>query len=157
MDRAEWGALVSTLRGVLIARTRSAAHDGLQQMAGLLGYGPEDRIPSLWDWVVLGPRATSGVRGLVLPNRVLLVDLDPTEVSRETWEAIFPTLRRDDGARVNVYRWGRSRDPLPALRTDEHVFTVRRQDGIGPHPPELPCSRCGRRADQHVTVAVAQG
>ena len=45
----------------------------------------------------------------------------------------------------------------------DHRFTVRRQDGIGPHPDTLPCAYptphgwCGRRLSEHaLTVTPAQ-
>lgn len=31
----------------------------------------------------------------------------------------------------------------PDPTVSDHRFTVRRQDGIGPHPEDLPCARCG--------------
>lgn len=31
----------------------------------------------------------------------------------------------------------------------EHRFTVRRQDGIGPHAPTLPCAICGVQQQDH--------
>ena len=30
-----------------------------------------------------------------------------------------------------------------------HTFTVRRQDGIGPHPDHWPCSTCGKPKSGH--------
>lgn len=33
----------------------------------------------------------------------------------------------------------------------DHVFTVRRQDGIGPHPDNHPCSQCGEPKNAHHT------
>lgn len=33
----------------------------------------------------------------------------------------------------------------------DHVFTVRRQDGIGPHPDNHPCSTCRQPKSAHKT------
>ena len=38
----------------------------------------------------------------------------------------------------------------------DHRFTVRRQDGIGPHPDNKPCAECGRpKSWHHIPCAAA--
>lgn len=149
---------MSELRGILIARGMKEAQIGLDRMAGQLG-APS---PSLRDWllVTLNNYRTDGLRGHRVPNRVLVIDLKPEELPVQLWQTIIPMLdwRQENEAIVASYFTSRREfDNLGVI--DTHVFTVRRQDGIGPHPPNLPCARpgCGLRADQHKTVRIAQG
>jgi hypothetical protein len=144
-------------RGVLIADTQRSAQIGLDQMCGLLG---TPILSATRAFVLITPRSLDGVRGTRVHNRVLI--FDGIEPSEQMWEAIIPCLIRPNLESINVSRF--HRDPRPPMTVSDHVFTVRRQDGIGPYPPELPCAAgvgggalCGLRADQHYAVPLARG
>lgn len=159
---------MSHYHGVLIANTRQAAQVCLDRMYGLLGVTEDVRPTWHRDWLVITPQNYRHAgRGLWLPNRVLVYDFSEGSIPDEIWHAIIPCLHREDGESLNVHYYRRATQRTDLIR--DHVFTVRRQDGIGPHPPDLPCAMvvgeigkvppgpCGKRADEHVGVPLARG
>lgn len=152
-------------RGIVIANNTEQAHNGLDRLHGLLQVdktGPANYR----DWLIITRNNwNTAVRGQYIPNRIVVFDLSPQAITIDMWNAIIPALRRENGEQINVTYISRER-----LRTDlisDHVFTVRRQDGIGPHAPDLPCAfpvsnrkptpeYCGMRADQHMARPLAR-
>ncbi len=140
-------------RGIVLANNRQQAHNGLDRMHGLLEVvktGPA----GYKDWLIVTRDNFRNVaRGCLVPNRILVFDLSPQAIPDELWECLVPCLMRENGEQLNITYISRQRRRTDLI--DTHRFTVRRQDGIGPHPPELPCVTCGLRADQHRAVPIA--
>lgn len=154
-----------TLRGVLFARSDQQAQICMDKMCGLLGLPilKADRC-----YLIVTPNTPNRGRGYLLPNRILMYDIARDSIPDEIWHAIIPCIQREVGEELNISYFCQV-----SQRTDlvtDHVFTVRRQDGIGPHSPELPCAHhghkkgashieveCGRRADEHSARPIARG
>lgn len=147
------------LRGVLFANSDHEAQICMDRMCGLLG------LPVLnaqRNFLVITPHTPHRGRGYMLPNRILMYDIAEGSIPDEIWHAIIPAIQRAPGEPLDVSHFYRT-----TQRTDlitDHHFTVRRQDGIGPHPPELECAAgigggelCGKRADQHYARPLARG
>jgi hypothetical protein len=141
------------LRGAIIAPTKEMAQHALDQMAGMLGVG--EQPPKAKDWLVLTPgNWTTAGRGYRLPNRVLVADYELPDVPEPVWQALIPMMAwRSGGEPIMTYFWKRRVNDQLVVSVNDHVFTVRRQDGIGPHPATLGCVLCGLRADQTVRIA----
>lgn len=147
-------------RGFIIAPDKVMAQHALDQMSGMLGVADDrDAASRVKDWLVLTPgNWFHAGRGCQLPNRVLVVDYELKDVPEQVWQNIVPAMAwRRGGEPIMTYFWKRRVNDQLVVSVDDHVFTVRRQDGLGPHPASLPCVLCTLRADQHRTVRMAAG
>lgn len=142
-------------KGVVIAPNQEIAKRELYRMRALFDSKVDQPIDR--QWLIVTPNRLHAGRGLVVPNRVLVIDYpDFGDIPEQVWEAVVPCLRRDSEVRADVTYWTRERFKVPITVTD-HVFTVPEQRYLKGWPPELPCAAqgCGRRSDEHVAVSLA--
>lgn len=143
-------------KGIIIANNTHEAKNGLDRMRQLFSVDePPRHLSGEYLVITRGNFSTAG-RGCQVGNRVLVFDLDSEAIPEGLWEAIIPCIVREPGERLGITYITREYRRFSTII--DHVFTVRRQDGLGPYPTDLPCAHpvstdpweeCGQRADQH--------
>lgn len=153
-------------KGIIIANNTHDAKNGLDRMRQLFSIDePPRHLSSDYLVITRGNFNTAG-RGCQIGNRIIVFDLSPQAIPDALWEAIIPCIMRDgimgdNRSQLNVTYIIREERRFDTI--SDHPFTVRRQDGIGPYPSDLPCARmvdgqeCGQRADQHRAIPLARG
>ena len=88
-------------KGVMCARTWDSAQKGMDLLCDMSGapHTPVDR-----SWFVLTPQSMNGIRGLWVPNLVVLYDIEDDRVFPQMYETLLPVLDRPHGEQARIYR-----------------------------------------------------
>jgi len=88
-------------KGVMCARTWESAQEGMNLLCDMAGvpHTPVDR-----SWFVMTPRSMNGIRGLWVPNLVVLYDIEDDRVFPQMYETLLPVLDCPRGEQARIYR-----------------------------------------------------